>query len=387
MKFPVRQGILCLVAGGLLGGLALSLRASSADERDRDQAASRSETQAIQSSAERMSQLVEELSDEKYEGRLPGTTGDALSLKFIIEQFKGLGLQAAGDLNEGYVQRFKTTITEPGGDEDGNPANPLLGTAMASSNVIGILPGNDSELSKEVILISAHRDHLGCTPKREQYPGANDDLSGLASIMELARKFAQHKGENKRTLMFVAYGAEEQKEMGSMHHIATLLPDSSHKSIVLMISIDMIGLGYDAWSGFGQDKRKRYAEQWYADVYNDRQGDSDEYSHEYVFKGEDTFSYDAGPFAKHGVNNRVFGKTKGIPNYHQPGDTWDTLHFEPAAIVTDTIFDFLWKVSQDPTARAPADSRTAALPRKPVRPKQSSVSRTVNCMGEEVAAR
>ena len=83
-------------------------------------------------------------------------------------------------------------------------------------------------------------------------------------------------------------------------------------------------------------------------VYNGDDDDSDDYSHKYPPDNKRTFSYDAGPFAKIGINNRVFGSTKDIPTYHKTTDTWESLHFKPAAIVTKTIFDFLRKVDQDP---------------------------------------
>ena len=294
----------------------------------------------------RMSDLVKELASPKYAGRLPGTAGDRLSLNVIVDEFKAIGLSPAG--TQDYVQPFTTTIVEPDGESHGNPENPLLGERMATSNVIGIIPGNDPELSDEIMIISAHRDHLGQTPDGVHYPGANDDLSGLASVMELARLFMQHKGGNKRTLMFIAYGAEEQHEMGSMHHVAHPLPDFPNENIVLMISIDMIGQGYDKWSSFTPAQLSRYANTWFDEVYNGINDDSDEYSHEYPPQKETTFSYDAGPFGKIGINNRVFGKAEGIEHYHKTSDTWENVRFAPAAIVTKTIFDFLWKVDQDP---------------------------------------
>lgn len=301
-------------------------------------------------SIRRMSDLVKELASPKYAGRLPGTAGDRLSLNVIVNEFKAIGLVPAG--TDGYLQPFTTTIVEPDGESHGNPENPLLGERMATSNVIGIIPGNDPDLSDEVIIISAHRDHLGQTPDDIHYPGANDDLSGLAATLELARMFMQHKGENKRTLMFVAYGAEEQHEMGSMYHVAHPLPNFPNENIVLMISIDMIGLGYDKWSSFTPAQLNRYASTWYEEVYNGVNDDSDDYSHEYPPEKSGTFSYDAGPFGKIGINNRVFGKAEGIPHYHKTTDSWENVHFGPAAIVTRTIFDFLCKVDQDPRAHA-----------------------------------
>ncbi|UMR28884.1 M20/M25/M40 family metallo-hydrolase [Massilia sp. MB5] len=340
MKFSMRRGALCLLAAGLLSGLALNLNA--ADRRHEEP------PPAVD--AARMSDLVEELADAEYEGRLPGTAGDSRSRDVIVREFQAIGLQAAG--GDGYLQRFYTTISQPDGESHGNPANPLLGKRMATSNVIGIIPGNDPALAREVIIISAHRDHLGRAPGGAHYPGANDDLSGLAATLELARMFAHYKGSNKRTLMFVAYGAEEQGEMGSMHHVAHPLPGFPNKHIVLMISIDMIGRGFERWSSYSQAQRDRYAETWFKQAYNGVNDDDDEYSHEYPPENEGSFSYDAGPFGKIGISNRVFGKAEGIPDYHKTTDTWDKVEFTPAAIFIKTVFDFLRKADQDPRPHA-----------------------------------
>jgi hypothetical protein len=358
MKFALPRGALWLLTIGLLAGLApqSNARARATAERasplGANVAASPSPaTTAPRVDTQRMSDFVKLLADERYEGRLPGTAGDSLSLKVIVNAFEAIGLRpAAGD---GYLQHFSTTIVEPDGKSHGNPENPLLGERMATSNVIGVIPGSDPLLSKEIIIVSAHRDHLGRNPDGVQYPGANDDLSGLAATLELAHMFKQYRAENKpnkRTLMFVAYGAEEQQDMGSMYHVAHPLPGFPNENIVLMISIDMIGLGFDEWSNFTPAQLSRYANSWFKDVYNDSDDDSDAYSHEYPPSNADTFSYDAGPFAKIGVNNRVFGLAEGIPHYHKTTDTWENVHFAPAAIVTKTIFDFLWKVDQDPRA-------------------------------------
>lgn len=296
-------------------------------------------------SEKRMSDFVRELARPEYDGRLAGTPGDTLSRDWILEEFEGIGLQPAG--TQGYLQPFVSKITQPDGKSNGTPRNPLYGMKAPTSNLIGILPGNDPRLSKEVVIVSGHRDHLGHNPDGVQYPGANDDLSGVASTVELARAFARLKQKNKRTLMFVAYGAEEQHDMGSMYHVDHPVPAAPNKNIVLMITIDMIGRGYDAWGGFSQAQMDAYSSRWYKDVYNASDRDRDAYSHEYPKRNTSTFDYDAGPFGKVGIPNRVIGLAT-VANYHKTTDTWEKVHFDPMVNVTRTIFDFIWQVDQDP---------------------------------------
>lgn len=301
-------------------------------------------------SEQRMSAFVRELAKPEYDGRLAGTPGDTLARDWIVDEFEGIGLQPAG--TDGYLQPFVSKITQPDGKSNGTPRNPLFGMTAPTSNIIGILPGNDPRLSKEVVIVSGHRDHLGHNPDGVHYPGANDDLSGVAATVELARAFAKLKDRNKRTLMFVAYSAEEQHDMGSMHHVDHPLPAAPNKNIVLMITIDMIGRGYDPWARFTQAQMDAYSNRWYKDVYNGSDRDHDAYSHEYRKRNTNTFDYDAGPFGKVGINNRVIGLAEGIANYHKTTDTWEKVHFEPMVSVTRTIFDFIWKVDQDPRVHA-----------------------------------
>jgi hypothetical protein len=298
-------------------------------------------------STQRMSALIKDLTNPSYDGRLPGTRGDETSRDYIVALFKTIGLQPAG--TQGYLQPFSTTITQP--DGEGAAKNPLAGTLANTSNIIGIIPGNDPVLSKEVIIISGHRDHLGHTPGGIQYPGANDDLSGIAATIELARAFATLKSKNKRTLMFVAYGAEEQEYMGSMYQVAHPIPAAVNENIVLMITIDMIGRGFDAWSSFSQAQMDRYANTWFKEVHNHTATHEDAYSFEFPNDSSDTtFDFDAGAFAQENINTRVIGLAD-VPNYHRTTDTWKNMHFEPMLPVTKTIFDFLWLVDQDPVAR------------------------------------
>ena len=310
-------------------------------------------------SQKRMSDFVKELSQPKYDGRLPGQPGDSMSRDWIVGEFEEIGLVRAG--TNGYLQPFTIKITQPDGKSNGTPRNPQIGLKAETANIIGIIPGNDATLSKEVIIISGHRDHLGHNPGGVQYPGANDDLSGVASAIELAHAFSELKTRNKRTLMFVAYGAEEQVDMGSMYHADHPVPVAPNKNIVLMITIDMIGRGYDKWSNFSQSEMDQYSSRWYKDVYNGSFKDRDAYSHEYPKENGRTFDYDAGPFARIGINTRVIGLANGIANYHKTTDTWDKVHFEPMTNVTRTIFDFIWKVDQDPRVHVKSQAAQTSL--------------------------
>lgn len=104
------------------------------------------------------------------------------------------------------------------------------------NNVVAILPGKTKP--NEVVLYSAHYDHLGIKPGEGDviYNGADDDSSGTTAIINLAQYYAK-QGNNARTLMFAAFSAEEIGGFGSRYFSTQLDP----KKITAMINIEMIG--------------------------------------------------------------------------------------------------------------------------------------------------
>ena len=112
-------------------------------------------------------------------------------------------------------------------------------------NVIGILPGTDPHLKNEAIVIGAHYDHLGhggqgslAPNSTEIHHGADDNASGTAAVIELARQFARDKN-NKRTLIFMCFSGEEEGLLGSNYYVNN--PVFPLDKTIAMINMDMIG--------------------------------------------------------------------------------------------------------------------------------------------------
>ena len=108
------------------------------------------------------------------------------------------------------------------------------------ANVVGVLPGTTHP--EEIVLFSAHYDHIGVKSGDHDsdediiYNGADDDASGTSAVMNLADYYAE-KGNNKRTLMFATFSAEEIGGYGSQYFSKQVNPES----ITAMINIEMIG--------------------------------------------------------------------------------------------------------------------------------------------------
>ncbi|MGB9177801.1 MAG: M20/M25/M40 family metallo-hydrolase [Pyrinomonadaceae bacterium] len=115
-----------------------------------------------------------------------------------------------------------------------------------ANNVIGILNGSDPKLKNEVIVIGAHYDHLGlggegslAAREGEIHHGADDNASGVAGLLELARIFSAERGKLRRTLVFIAFSGEEEGLLGSNFYVNhAVLPLAQ---TVAMINMDMIG--------------------------------------------------------------------------------------------------------------------------------------------------
>ena len=114
-------------------------------------------------------------------------------------------------------------------------------------NVVGVLPGSDPSKANEAIVVGAHYDHVGLggrlsmTPERsgEIHNGADDNASGTASVIEIARAAAADRSRFRRTLIFVAFAGEERGLLGSTHYVAS--PAIPIGQTVAMLNLDMVG--------------------------------------------------------------------------------------------------------------------------------------------------
>lgn len=115
-----------------------------------------------------------------------------------------------------------------------------------SFNVVGILPGSDPKLKNEAIVIGAHYDHLGRGGEGSLAPregtihhGADDNASGVAGLLELARMFASQNPKPRRTIVFIAFSGEEEGLIGSNYYVNH--PVVPLANTAAMINMDMIG--------------------------------------------------------------------------------------------------------------------------------------------------
>ncbi|MDQ3395327.1 MAG: M28 family peptidase [Bacteroidota bacterium] len=108
-----------------------------------------------------------------------------------------------------------------------------------TQNVIGYIEG--FEKPDSVIVFSAHYDHLGRMGQHTYFPGANDNASGTALMLDLARHYSEPGNRPSLTMVFMAFGAEEIGLLGSSHYVEN--PLFPLKNIKFLINLDIAGTG------------------------------------------------------------------------------------------------------------------------------------------------
>jgi uncharacterized protein len=110
-------------------------------------------------------------------------------------------------------------------------------------NVLGVLPGRDPAYADQVVILGAHYDHLGQAPDGTVWAGANDNASGVAVLLEIARTWHEQGYVPRRTVLFAAWDGEEVGLLGSRYYVAH--PRYPLHDTVAKIQLDMVGAGAD----------------------------------------------------------------------------------------------------------------------------------------------
>ena len=231
-------------------------------------------------------------------------------------------------------------------------------------NVVMVLPGEDPKLKDEYIILGAHFDHLGMGGPGSGsraidtigiHHGADDNASGVAMMLELARKLAETKGSHKRSIICLAFSGEEEGLLGSKLFVDD--PGINLSKVNVMINIDMVGRlnetnnlqigGVGTATGL---KEIVYAK-------------TDTSIIKLTLSPEGYGPSDHSSF--YGKNIPVlFYFTGAHMDYHTPKDTWEKINFKGMA----EIYDLIFNVAKD---LATEDSR---LQYKEAGPKAQAVS-------------
>jgi hypothetical protein len=181
------------------------------------------------------------LASDAMQGRGSGTHDELVAATYVASELRQYGIEPAGD-HGGYIQ--VVSIVQPKADQQQSGAMPSRGQGSVETvswNAVGILRGSDPSLQHSAILLSAHLDHLGIgTPVNGDniYNGADDDASGTAAVLELARVLGRGR-RRRRTVIFALFGSEEMGGLGSSYF--SQHPPLPLKDIAASLEFEMIG--------------------------------------------------------------------------------------------------------------------------------------------------
>lgn len=283
---------------------------------------------------EQLSNHVYTLSSPDLEGRETGKRGFNKASKFLKDFYIRNDIASPLGLDD-YYQRI--------------PKNYFSNENLASQNVVAYIEG--SEHPEEIVIISAHLDHLGITDGITFF-GADDNASGTAALMEMAKAFALAKKEGhapKRSLLFLHLTAEESGLLGSSYYVKH--PIFALKNTVANLNIDMIGrvdkiyeqkeeenyiylIGADRLSKklhyISEASNAQFTKLILDYKYNDK-NDPNRY---YYRSDHYNFAYNNIPVIFYFNGDHV--------DYHQPTDTPDKINYPLLQKRTQLIFSTAW---------------------------------------------
>jgi hypothetical protein len=191
------------------------------------------------------------------------------------------------------------------------------------TNVLGVLPGQDTSRQDDVIIVGAHRDHFG-EQAGLQFPGADDNASGTAVMLELARVLSQSAISPKRSILFVSFDGEERGLLGSTLYVSH--PALPLQKTVAMINLDHLGVGNGKLT-VGVTRMDKALVQQAAE----QAGLTAHVQIYGYFPGGDHV-----PFYEAEVPTVTVVSSGTHPHFHQPSDTAETI--QPDILETSTKF-------------------------------------------------
>lgn len=177
----------------------------------------------IKVSKEEIGAMVTFLASDDIKGRDTGSEGIAEAATYIEKQLESFGVKPYYDT---YRDHFKAK-------------------ELDAYNVVGYLEGTDPELKNEVVVIGAHYDHIGLRARPVENDsignGANDNATGTATVLAMAKYFGAAKN-NKRSIVFTLFSAEEMGLLGSKHLAERMKNDNIN--LYTMVNFEMMGVPF-----------------------------------------------------------------------------------------------------------------------------------------------
>lgn len=288
--------------------------------------------------AKELKEYLYTIAGDDYEGRDTGEPGQKKAAEFLKAQYKKMCI-ASPIAEDDYFQEI--------------PESYFSGGIKASENVVAYIKG--SEKPDEIIVLSAHYDHVGVDNNGNVYNGADDDGSGTVSLLEIAEAFniAKKKGKGpKRSILFLHVTGEEKGLYGSKFY--TENPIFPLENTVVDLNIDMIGRIDNDHKG---DDKSNYlyligSDRLSTELHRLSEEVNAKYTKlnlDYTFNAKDDpnrfyFRSDHYNFAKHNIP--IIFYFNGVhEDYHKISDTADKIEYDLMTKRVKLIFYTAWELA------------------------------------------
>jgi hypothetical protein len=278
-------------------------------------------------------EIVSVLAADSLEGRRTGTPGSARASRFLAERMERYGLEPAGD--SGFFQRVTYEVVQgPEGQtlRLARPDSADTAQRVVDYNLVGVIRGSDPTLRNETVVLGAHFDHVGVGRPVEGdsiYNGADDDASGVATVLTAARVLAQDPPN--RTVVVLLTSGEEYGVLGTQWYLEQ--PRVPLATTVADLQVEMVGRP-DTLVGAGKlwltgFERSTMGEELSAAGLAVVADPRPEFK---FFERSDNIV-----FALRGIPAHTLSSFGMHGDYHQPSDEVDRIDFEHLTLAADLV--------------------------------------------------
>lgn len=289
--------------------------------------------------AERYIQI---LANDSMQGRKAGQPGGKMAAEYLKASLKDIGIES---WQKDYIHPFNmfrdlsARTGKPIPFSKNGVDTAKLIRSMDMQNVLGYIEGKNRN---EIIVIGAHYDHLGINNKLKGdtiFNGADDNASGVAAVLQIAKAFLISGEQPKRSIIFAFFDGEERGLLGSSNFVRKISADSLIK-IKGFINCDMIGRGKSKKVTYFASDDKPVFKQWIKD-------DIEKYQLQLKpnFRSLDKLVgiSDHNSFASKNIPI-IFYHTEIHKDYHEPTDHADRLDYDKVIEITKAGYLTLWRM-------------------------------------------